>query len=142
MDQLQLEARAQGYQFIDRLVEEWNSAVNRFDGQGEILFGCFDDGALAAVGGLNRDPYACDKGVCRIRRVYVRKDWRKRGIGRALVEALIEKASRNFGTVRLRAETPEAFRLYESAGFVPIMSTDATHTLKLDINDDVLPWNP
>ena len=31
IEQLQAEARAEGYNFIDRLVEEWASAKNRFD---------------------------------------------------------------------------------------------------------------
>ena len=65
----------------------------------------------------------------RIRRVYVKSAWRNRGIGRALVSALMNHARRYFSCVRLRAENALAARLYESMGFSPIESPDATHIL-------------
>jgi GNAT superfamily N-acetyltransferase len=68
----------------------------------------------------------------RIRRVYVRSEWRNRGIGRALVAALVYHARTHFSCVRLRAENALAARLYESMGFVPIESPDASHMLSFD----------
>jgi len=132
IEQLQIEARAEGYKFIDRLVEEWASGVNRFDGTGEMLFGCFDDGLLVGVGGLNCDPFAGRADVGRVRRVYVRAAWRKRGIGRALVGALILEARKSFVCVRLRAENADAGRLYEGLGFVRYAGPDATHILRFE----------
>jgi GNAT superfamily N-acetyltransferase len=81
------------------------------------------------VGGLNRDPFAGCAEIGRIRRVYVRPAWRGKGIGRALVAALLAEARRNFTRVRLRAENPDAARLYESLGFAPNATPDATHIL-------------
>ncbi len=131
LEDLQAEAHAEGYNFIDTLVEEWASGANRFDAPGECLLGHFDGASLVAVGGLNVDPFAGDPRIGRIRRVYVRREWRRKGIGRALVSALIEEAKRNFECVRLRAENAEAARLYERLGFVGIESPDATHMLVL-----------
>ena len=129
MESLQSEALAEGYDFVQTLVEEWASAENRFHAPGEILCGHLDQGLLVAVGGLNCDPFAGRPDVGRIRRVYVRPAWRNRGIGRALVTSLIEQARTHFRCVRLRAENAEAARLYERIGFAPLESPDATHIL-------------
>jgi GNAT superfamily N-acetyltransferase len=129
MELLQSEARAEGYDFIETLVEEWASAQNRFDAPGEILCGHLDHGLLVAVGGLNCDPFAGRADVGRIRRVYERPAWRDKGIGTALVTTLIEHAQTHFRCVRLRAENADAARLYERIGFVPNATPDATHML-------------
>jgi GNAT superfamily N-acetyltransferase len=131
MDELQAEARAEGYNFIDTLAQEWASGANRFDHSGETVLGCFDEDMLVAVGGLNIDPFAGDPQMGRIRRIYVRREWRRKGIGRDLVTALIVEARRSFRIVRLRAENPDAARVYERLGFVPIANPDATHILFL-----------
>jgi GNAT superfamily N-acetyltransferase len=129
IEELQAEARAEGYNFLDRLLDDWQSGENRFDGPGEIFVGAFDKDVLVAVGGLNRDPFLDDAAVGRIRRVYVRAAWRNQGLGRALVTFLTERASQNFRSVRLRAENPSAARLYERLGFRPIDDPNATHSL-------------
>jgi GNAT superfamily N-acetyltransferase len=126
---LHSEAKDEGYDFIETLVEEWASGANRFDAPGEALCGHLDQGLLVAVGGLNCDPFAGRPDMGRIRRVYVRPAWRNRGIGRALVTALVDEARTHFTCVRLRAENAAAARLYERMGFVPIASPDASHIL-------------
>jgi len=126
---LQQEALNEGYLFLERLVEDWASGENRFDAPGEILCGCFDQGLLVAVGGLNCDPFAGRSDVGRIRRVYVRQAWRNRGIGETLVRTLITRARKNFRYVRLRAENPRAAQLYERIGFSAIADARATHIL-------------
>jgi len=132
IEPLQSEALDEGYDFIGTLVDEWASASNRFDGPGEALCGHLDQGMLVAVGGLNCDPFAGRPDIGRIRRVYVRAAWRNRGIGRALMTVLVDEARNHFTCVRLRAENEGAARLYESMGFVPIASPDATHILLFD----------
>lgn len=129
IENLQSEALVEGYDFIQTLVEQWASGENRFDAPGEILCGHLDHGVLVAVGGLNCDPFAGRPDMGRIRRVYVRPAWRNKGIGRALVTSLIERARTRFRFVRLRAENAEAARLYERIGFSPVESPDATHIL-------------
>lgn len=129
LERLQAEAREEGYNFIDTLVEQWADAQNRFDAPGEALCGHLDQGLLVAVGGLNVDPFAGRPDMGRIRRVYVRQAWRNKGIGQALVRALVDVARAHFRSVRLRAENADAARLYERMGFVPIPSPDATHII-------------
>jgi len=132
IEQLRREARDEGYNFIETLVEEWSSGKNRFDAPGEILCGHLNQGLLVAVGGLTCDPFAASPDIGRLRRIYVRHLWRNQGLGKALVAALIDEARKNFRSVRLRAENAGATRLYERMGFEPIASPDATHILIFD----------
>lgn len=129
IDELQTDAHAEGYNFIDRLVNEWSSGKNRFNKQGEVLRGCIDQGILVGVGGLNRDPFANAADVGRIRRVYVRPAWRNKGLGRALAASLVDDARKHFRCARLRAATPMAAKLYESIGFSPVTDPNATHMM-------------
>jgi GNAT superfamily N-acetyltransferase len=132
MESLQSEALAEGFGFIETLVEQWASAENRFDAPGEILCGHLDQGLLVAVGALNIDPFAGSTEIGRIRKIYVRHAWRNKGVGRALVTTLVEQARKSFRAVRLRADNTNAARLYEKIGFAPIESPDATHMLVFD----------
>jgi GNAT superfamily N-acetyltransferase len=132
MERLLAEAREEGYDFVETLVEDWASAENRFDAPGEVLCGHLENGLLVAVGGLNCDPFAGRPDMGRLRRVYVRPAWRNKGIGRALVTTLVVQAQTHFRCVRLRAENAGAARLYESLGFSTIQSPEATHILFFD----------
>jgi GNAT superfamily N-acetyltransferase len=129
MESLLSEALAEGYGFIGTLVEQWVRAENRFDAPGEILGGHLDQGLLVAVGALNIDPFAGSPEIGRLRKIYVRPAWRNKGVGRALVTALVEEAHKSFRCVRLRAENANAAHLYERIGFAPVESPDATHML-------------
>jgi GNAT superfamily N-acetyltransferase len=132
-DGLAAEARDEGHGFVDRLADEWTRGTNRFDAPGKLLLGAFEAGALAAIGGLNRDPYTQQPRVARLRHLYVRPAWRRRGIGAALVHALIAVARErdDFACVRLRTHAATAARLYERLGFAAVVEPDATHRLAL-----------
>lgn len=129
IDDLLAEASSEGYDFIETLLADWASGENRFDAPGEILYGLMDQGRIVAVGGLNIDPFAGKQDIGRIRRVYVRRDWRGRGIGRLLVATLIEHARTGFRCVRLRADNPRTSAFYESMGFAAIDDPNASHLL-------------
>jgi GNAT superfamily N-acetyltransferase len=129
IEALHSDALTEGYDFIETLVEEWASALNRFDAPGEVLCGHLDRGVLVAVGALSIDPFAGHPDIGRIRKVYVRPAWRNKGVGRALVTNLVERARAHFRCVRLRAENAEAARLYERLGFSAIADPHASHIL-------------
>ncbi|MXP64401.1 GNAT family N-acetyltransferase [Roseomonas sp. M0104] len=131
IEALRAEAVAEGFRFMDRLVMDWHAGTNRFDGAGEVLLGAFDGDTLLAVGGLNRDPYASEEGVGRLRHLYVARAVRRRGIASLLVAQLLRRAQDTFRIVRLRTETGEAARFYARQGFARAKGEAASHVLVL-----------
>jgi GNAT superfamily N-acetyltransferase len=111
------ESEQRGYQFVRRLADEWATGANRFDKPGEALFGAWVAGRLLGVCGLNIDPYVADERIGRIRHLYVLEEFRRHGIGRRLVEAVVEAARGRFTVLRLRTESALAAAFYEKLGF-------------------------
>jgi GNAT superfamily N-acetyltransferase len=123
---------AEGFRFVQLLRDEWTSGGNRFAGPGEALFVAHHGDLLAGVCGLNRDPYAADPGVGRLRRLYVPKPFRQQGVARALVLHALSFAREHFAVVRVRTDTLEADLFYRALGFSSALSpADATHELQL-----------
>jgi GNAT superfamily N-acetyltransferase len=78
-----------------------------------------EDGRPLAGGGIRR----LDDRACEIKRMYVARGARGRGLGRALLEAL-EALARDHGYAIVRLDTgarqPGAQRMYERAGYVAV----------------------
>jgi GNAT superfamily N-acetyltransferase len=106
-----------GFTFVARLVSEWERSENRFDREGERLFGAYRGELLVGCGGINVDPYVDDPRLGRIRHVYVLSSERRAHVGRALLDAILAHAADHFDRVRLKTETLDAVRFYESFGF-------------------------
>jgi GNAT superfamily N-acetyltransferase len=121
-----------GWRFLRRLADEWAAGANRFDRPGEALFGAWAGGRLVGVCGLNVDPYAADPGVGRVRRLYVLAECRRLGVGRRLVQAVLDAGRGRFGSLRLRTESPQAAAFYERLGFRRLVGVpECTHGLDL-----------
>ncbi len=82
------------------------------------------DGNAAGVGALK--PVSSE--VAELKRMFVRPEYRRTGIGRRIVERIIDDA-RRIGYLQVRLETmtymPEAHKLYRSIGFVDTEPFDA-----------------
>lgn len=111
------ESEQAGWRFLRRLLDDWSSGANRFDGDGEALYAARVDGRLVGVCVVNVDPYAADRGVGRLRRLYVAADQRGQGIGRCLVRQAVSAAAVRFHRLRLRTESAAAANFYEGLGF-------------------------
>jgi GNAT superfamily N-acetyltransferase len=118
----------EGFHFLQRLKDQWLSGANRFSGKGEALFGIFEGDRLLAVGGINRQSDDC----ARLRRFYVRKDVRREGLGRMLVQHILRFASAHYTRVFLRTDTPAADQFYLAVGFSHLFpGSGSTHIIEL-----------
>jgi GNAT superfamily N-acetyltransferase len=73
------------------------------------------------VGGVGVRPFEPETGVGEIKRLWVDPDWRRRGVGRRLMDEM-ESAARRLGFSSLHLATgdqqPEAVALYEANGWM------------------------
>ena len=134
MRTLRAEAASEGFGFVDRLIDDWLSAANRFEKPGELFFGGFREGSLIAACGLNRDPYTDRDQVGRLRHLYVLRSARRQGIASALVRRVLSEAKGVFQFVRLRSHTREAAEFYGRLGFIQVTDETASHMIRL-------PWS-
>ncbi|AFC31761.1 GCN5-like N-acetyltransferase [Paenibacillus mucilaginosus 3016] len=115
LEELVRESEEEGFRHLRRLADDYASGENRFDREGEVLLLVYADGSPAGVCGLNRIPG--DAAAGRVRRMYVRRDLRRCGIGRALLQAVMERARPHFARLELRTDSPAAGDFYTAAGF-------------------------
>jgi GNAT superfamily N-acetyltransferase len=112
---------------VTRLVRDWRDGTNRFERPGENFFVASDDGPIIGVCGVNVDPYTSNYGTGRLRHLYMHPEYRRRGIGAALVNECRHASSTHFVRLRLRTTNPAAASLYLSMAFVEVDEPDATH---------------
>ncbi|MBV9248128.1 MAG: GNAT family N-acetyltransferase [Acetobacteraceae bacterium] len=109
---------------MERLFNEWETNVTRFDRDGEALLAAHMDDALVGIGGLTLDPVLTR--ALRLRRFYVRPSFRGHGIGRRLAEALLETPRRAGRAVMVNAARGSA-PFWEALGFVSDRRDGHTH---------------
>jgi N-acetylglutamate synthase-like GNAT family acetyltransferase len=117
IEDLAVDAVADGHRMVSVLVEQWKDGTNRFERDGERLYAATCDGTVAGVCGLNIDPYIDDASVGRVRRLYVGVAHRRRHIGSALINRVVADAAPTFERLRLRTHNPVASAFYEAHGF-------------------------
>lgn len=130
LDELATEARSEGYNFVDRLLFEARSGVNRFDKNGEVFLGAFVTEKLVGCGGVNLDPYS-NQEIGRIRHVFVLYEYRRKGVGTALVKCLLLSSKSRFDTIRLRTSDARGDLFYEAIGFSRTTEEAATHVTQI-----------
>lgn len=130
LEPLKVASLGEGFQFIERMLGEWDSGVNRFQGENESLWGAFLGEEMIGICGLSRDPYAKDENAGRLRHLYVLPVRRREGAGRALVNVVIAKASEAYSCLYLRTDNSSAAAFYERLGFARVTNSNfATHRI-------------
>ena len=114
-------AEAEGWSMVSRLVADWRTGVNRFHSPGEALLVAAIVTDIVGECGLNLDPFAGSAAVGRVRRLYVAPAWRRRGVGSALVGAILSTAEGSFEIVHVRTYDRGAAAFYRSLGFVDVI---------------------
>ena len=118
----------EGFKFVRRLRDEYQSGVNRFDQPGEALLLAREAQTVIAVIGLNRDLQA-QPGVMRVRRFYVLPEHRNNGLGKTMLLKVIQLARDTHAkSLELHTDNPQAVRFYERNGFQTLNSSHASHS--------------
>ena len=104
---------------VDLSFQNFDEEVAHLPGDYEVILLARESGQLAGCVALRPLENDC----CEMKRLYVRDEFRGRGVGRALAEAVIAEA-RSRGYARMRLDTLPSMRaaipLYESLGFTDI----------------------
>ncbi|MFC9415029.1 GNAT family N-acetyltransferase [Bacillus mobilis] len=117
-DYLVQESKEEGFHFLIRLISEYENKINTFNKTGECLYGIFQGEKLIGIGGLNEDPYTENNKIGRVRRFYIAKEYRRKGVGRLLLLRILSDAKKYFNTVVLHTDTEQGDKFYTSSGFV------------------------
>ncbi|MGF9770407.1 GNAT family N-acetyltransferase [Bacillus cereus] len=117
-DYLVQESKEEGFNFLKRLISEYENKINTFNKTGECLFGVFQGEKLIGIGGLNEDPYTETNKIGRVRRFYISKDYRRIGLGNLLLIRILNHAEKYFKVVVLHTDTKQGDAFYTANGFV------------------------
>jgi GNAT superfamily N-acetyltransferase len=134
IEELLAESESEGFHFVRRAQEEWLSHTNTFSKEGEAFFAVFENERLLAVGGVNQESARCG----RLRRFYVCRQERGKGIGRQLLQHILAFARGHYSCIALRCDAPAADRFYLAAGFHRT-SRDAGVTHMMDLKKEPKP---
>lgn len=124
-------SEAEGYQMVAKLRKHWIGGTQRFDRNGEALYGAYGGVALVGICGRVIDPYRNDPRVARVQRLYVLPQWRSNGIGRALINRVLGDGAGRFVLLTVRAPDERAARFYERLCFERASGGDDTHLRRL-----------
>ncbi len=120
---LNASAMEEGVGLVDRLMREWRDGTQLFEGEDECLLIARVGDEIAGVGGITRDPG--DPSSLRMRRFYVLPRFRRRGVARKMVDALLARVAPD-RKVGVHVGPPEALPFWRKMGFE---SVDPAHAI-------------
>jgi ribosomal protein S18 acetylase RimI-like enzyme len=137
---------------VDLCFQDFDAELDGLPGEyaapGGALLLALVDGQLAGCGALRPLPEADYPNACEMKRLYVRRAFRRFGLGRLLAQALIDRATQaGYSTMLLDTlDDMEAARgLYASLGFEEIPPyyynpLPGAHYLKVDLDAPGTRW--
>ena len=120
IDTLATLARKEGYDLIDKLIEEYRTGKNCFSQNNEFLACAYDGNKLIACGGLNhqRGDNGIEERIGRVRRFYVHPKYRQHGVGKQLLAYLEQLARPFYSALCLQTDTKLAASFYQKQNYV------------------------
>ena len=114
----------EGFEYDPLKDSDLDDISGNYYGKGGAFFLCLSDTGIvgtSAVKYLNPD-------VCEIKRLYVRKDYRGRGIGSDLFQKAMEYAEENFTRIKLKTDSSlkKAVSIYLKSGFSIVKEENRT----------------
>lgn len=119
-------ADAEGFRAMSRLAAEWAVSPELF----ACLLAAIDGGRLVAIGGLTAEPDPADEPAMRMRRLYVRPDARRCGVGRMLANALLHEALDSVALVTVNGGATLAPAFWIALGFRSVAGRAWTHEFR------------
>ncbi|ANF81714.1 acetyltransferase [Acinetobacter sp. NCu2D-2] len=124
MQTLAKQARKEGFDLLDKLIEEYQTGKNSFSRDNEYLALVYDGDKLIACGGLNQQwgDQEIEARIGRVRRCYVHPKYRQHGIGRQLLAFLEKLARPHYAALCLQTDTKNAASFYQKLNYVFVES--------------------
>jgi GNAT superfamily N-acetyltransferase len=88
-------------------------------------------GDLAGIGAITDEPTSTGRPAWRMRRLYVHRNFRRRGMADAIAGALLQAAGQKVDFVTVHAGSDEAARFWEAVGFDRVEGQSWSHEKKL-----------
>jgi GNAT superfamily N-acetyltransferase len=122
-EDLRADAVADGHRHLIRLAAELENTPAMF----HAVFAGYVDGRLAGIGAMTDEPALTPASAWRLRRLYVHRNFRRRGVARTIVTALVREAAGKVSRVTVRAGNDSASRFWEAVGFRPVPGKAWSH---------------
>ena len=122
-DGLRADAEVDGFRHMRRLAAEFETTREMF----HAVLAAFIAGGLAGIGGITDEPQPTSAPTWRMRRLYVHRGFRRRGVARAIAAALLAEAANNVRMVTVHAGNDSAARFWEAIGFEQATCKAWTH---------------
>jgi GNAT superfamily N-acetyltransferase len=126
-DALRADAEADGHRHMGRLAAELDGTQPMF----HAVFAAYVEGNLAGIGAITDEPEPTSRPTWRMRRLYVHRQFRRRGAAQSITTALIQVAASKVWMVTTNAGNDQAARFWEQIGFHQISGKGWTHERRI-----------
>ena len=116
-------ASDEGHRNMARLADELSTGSMTFI----ALLAAISEGDLAGIGGMTLEPEPALEPAIRMRRLYVAPGFRRTGVARSVVSALLNEAWDQVDLVTVHAGTADAGQFWEAQGFSKVEGAPWTH---------------